>query len=86
MNRLNKSVQINPTFSWTDWELYEGPFSSSTARSLNQHLMDLVNSGNDRRETEDAMHDLMLKLSKSGAYDTEPRDFLERILTEIFGD
>lgn len=87
MNRLNKSVHINPTFAWTDWELYEDAKATNTARLLNELLRDLVNAGCDRDEVERQMLATMESdaFSEVGANDTEPRRFLDRILEEIYG-
>ena len=88
MKRLNKSVRINPQFSWTDWELYDSEGTIRATELLNKLLADLVNAGCDRRETFTAMANTMSSESfrELGAADSEPLRFLEDILDEVYGE
>ena len=86
MKRLNKSVRINPQFSWTDWELYDTEGTIRATELLNKLLADLVNAGCDRNEAYTAMYNTMTSQSFSdlGAADSEPLAFLDRVLDEIY--
>jgi len=85
--RLNKSVHINPTFSWVDWDLYEGVNGTeAVAFRLNQRLAELVNRGEPQDRVVREMYKLMEQNAVNGAFDTEPRILLQRVLEEVFGD
>lgn len=84
MIRLNKSVQIDPRFSWVDWGLYEVPMSVGAANDLNTLLKELVNSGNTQDQVLETMLSKMEDLRGFGASDTEPMQFLEAVLKEIY--
>lgn len=87
MNRLNKSVHINPTFSWVDWDLYEGVNGKeAVAFRMNTRLAELVNRGEPRDRVESEMLKLMDFYSSNGASDSEPVRLLERILDEVYGE
>lgn len=87
MNRLNKSIHINPSFSWVDWDLYEGVNGTpAVAFNLNTRLAELVNRGEPRAHVEREMLALMEFYSSNGAADTEPRRLLAEVLDEVFGD
>ena len=88
MNRLNlvRTVMVNPTFSWTDWELYDMPRVIEVAERLNRRLKMLVNHDLDRDLIEDEMLDEMDKVKEFGALDSDARRFLKNVLDEIFGD
>lgn len=86
MLRLNMTVQINPSFSWLDWELYDMPGAVGAAAKLNKTLKNAVNQGCRRPVLENTMDLTMSELCKFGASDTEARNFLYRVLNEIFGE
>jgi hypothetical protein len=86
VNRLNKSVHINPQFAWTDWELYSGNGAVRAAEKLNTALAEAVNSGNNRDEVRQLMELAMKELDVYGANDTETHWFLKDVLDEVFGD
>ena len=81
---LNKTVEINPTFTWQQWELYDTPDSERIAIELNFMLALMFNAGASRRSIEAKMSERMASYSQFGANDTEPRVFLNRILNHLF--
>jgi hypothetical protein len=86
MNGLNKSVQIDPKFTWRDWQLYDMPDVSIVASDLNMTLKRAVNDGKTKLEVNWIMTKLMSVYRGFGATDSEPMYFLERVLNEIFGE
>lgn len=87
MNRLNKTIHINPLFSWVDWDLYEGVNrTEAVAFRLNTRLAELVNRGEPRKDVEREMLKLMDFYSSNGAADSEPVALLNRVLDEVFGE
>lgn len=86
MNKLGASVKIDPKFTWKEWQLFKMKGSAGVARALNTKLKSLVNSGKySRDDITDQMHTLMSESRKFGAFDSEPRWFLEDILDEVYG-
>jgi hypothetical protein len=60
MGKLNLEVrvQVNPTFSWVDWELYDMPGNVQCAAMLNSALKDVLESATPTStEAELARHD-----------------------------
>ena len=82
---------VNVELTASDWQLYspETPEDASpdrAARALNSALMVfLSNEDLSRDQVRDRMYTVMNTLSKTGAYDTEPRDVLEDILDKVYG-
>ena len=86
MKRLNMTVNVDPTFTADDWQLYtsnEG--SAEAAVELNTALKEAVAKYTERCDVEDAMHTAMGKLRNFGASDSEPRWFLQDILDKLYG-
>lgn len=74
-----------------DWELYTfDDASEATANEcavrLNRKFEELVNAGRTRGEVEQGMMEFMAQPenSEAGAYDSEPRYQLERLLKKVF--
>ena len=55
-----------------------------TADYLNENLQEYINNDYTIEATRMGMHNFMKELSKYGAYDTEPRAFLDMVLEEIY--
>ena len=55
-----------------------------TADYLNENLQEYINDDYTIEATRMGMHNFMKELSKYGAYDTEPRGFLDMVLEEIY--
>lgn len=86
---VKRVIQIHVEFSAEDWDLYSDEshlYASVIAGGLNRQLEEYVNRGEARSEVTRLMHSLMHAMREEGAYDTEPRAFLERILDQIYGD
>lgn len=71
-----------------DWELYESAKSTNAARVLNDLLRDLVNAGCSKDEVRHGVLIVMQhdSFAEVGGADSEPERFLERVLTEIYGE
>jgi hypothetical protein len=88
ISKLGKKVTIDPSLSGDDWQLYtqsRPEECESAAQALNAALGAAVNCGKRRPEVQAAVWAVMAQLSKTGAYDTEPRGVLEDILDDVFG-
>jgi hypothetical protein len=84
---LNKKVivEIDPQFSASDWQLYEG--QEQAAATLNLMLKSMVNVEGPlppMAEVHSKMLEIMRILAESGADDTEPRMFLMDVLDSIY--
>lgn len=90
---INTVVTVEAEFTMHDWELYTSmEASNAVASALNRRLEKEVSKASletscrveriamVRRE----MHQLMSQYRSYGALDTEPVNFLERVLEEIF--
>lgn len=86
MLRLNKTVQINPNFSWIDWGLYDMYGCVGVADALNSALRLSVNDGESRTSVEKHMYSYMELHRRNGADDTEAHEFLSQVLDNIFGE
>ena len=79
---------VTANFSADQWGLYTATFErdeiENIANVLNNVLQDYVNNDYTKTETITGMHNVMLKNKNYGAYDTEPREFLECVLEEIY--
>lgn len=67
-----------------DWELFDG--YETEAEYLNAYFMECVNDGHDRYDTLLKMRELMLRLSYSGATDSEPLNVLEFLIDTVYGE
>lgn len=85
MKNLNKTVSIAPTFSWKEWGLYDWTASVGAANKLNDTMILAVSAGISETGFRREMLKAMAEFANLGALDTEPRDFLERVIEEIFG-
>jgi hypothetical protein len=83
---IKKDVTCN--FSADQWGLLTNAFPrdeiEEVANKLNSQLNDYVNNDYTMKETRDFMFNYLAQWSRYGAYDTEPRMFLEQVLTEIY--
>lgn len=90
LNNLTiKTVRtVTCDFSADQWELFTSTYArgeiQNIADNLNRYLMELVNNGYSRKDSEELMHTKMREFSKWGAYDSEPIRFLERVLDEVY--
>ena len=75
-------------FSADQWGLYTYTFPreeiENIATTLNNNIEEWVNNNFSKEATRRGMYKLMAELSKYGAYDTEPRGFLDMVLEEIY--
>lgn len=87
MNGLNKVVTIDPQFTAKQWGLYErDDLMFDAAYYLNLHLKNYVNLHKmDKSNVRLRMQFEMNQFAEYGAADSEPMQFLEKILAEIFG-
>lgn len=84
---IRKHFECN--FTPDQWELLTNSFDRTVmdkvANELNKCLQYVANDPNMRRSlAEEFMFEEMKKLSKYGAYDSEPRWFLSTVLDEIY--
>lgn len=83
---IKKDITCN--FSADQWGLYTNTFPrdeiEDVANRLNSQLNDYVNNDYTRTETREGMYNFLSKWSQYGAYDTEPRLFLDKVLEEIY--
>lgn len=90
MRNLIIKKQIKCEFTPNQWELLTNTFDDKELRyvtnDLNESLEILYNGGSDKFTTHSTMLDEMKRYKKYGAYDSEPINFLETILNEIYGD
>ncbi len=90
MNNLTIETKrvVTANFSAAEWGLLTVCFPrdeiEGVADRLNNQLNEYVNEGYTMTEVRDGMHHLMLNCKNYGAYDTEPRNFLEQVLEEIY--
>lgn len=86
--KIEKKVVADINFSASQWGLLTFTFDrdiiEGVADQLNRALEDWVNNGYGLKETREGMYELLEQNSKYGAFDTEPRSFLEAVLEEIF--
>ena len=79
---------VSVNFSADQWGLLTYSFHrneiESVANQLNNMLEEYINEDFCQQETRKGMHNLMAELSKYGAIDTEPREFLDQVLAEIY--
>ena len=79
---------IHADFSADQWGLYTNSISrnviEAVATRFNDHLNEYVNGGYTKAQTLEGMHDIMSTYREFGAYDTEPRAFLDVVLEEIY--
>lgn len=87
MNGLNKVVTIDPQFTAKQWGLYErNDLLFDAAYYLNAQLKNCVNLYKmDKSNVRMHMQLQMNQFAEYGAADSEPMQFLEKILAEIFG-
>jgi len=81
---VDRKVNIQASFGPDDWDLYNDENSEEIAHRLNENLEFLVNNGFPANEVESKMLKMMKEFSKYGAYDSEPIDFLNKILKNVF--
>ena len=90
MNNLTIETKrvVTANFSAAEWGLLTVCFPrdeiEEVANKLNQRLNDYANNGYTMKQTRDGMFEFLSKWSKYGAFDTEPRMFLEHVLGEIY--
>jgi hypothetical protein len=87
MNNLTITKHIQCSFSNEDWDLYTIDYpwdTQNVADILNRALEKFVNSGYNKTETIKEMHTLMEKYTEFGTCDSEPMDFLDRVLREVY--
>ena len=85
MQNLDIFVKIDAKFTARDWQLYSSmPEAEHIAKVLNEYLMQCVNNGCDRAQTQQKMHEVMGNYSKCGATDSEPLYFLQCVLSKIY--
>ncbi len=90
MNNLiietRRTVTCN--FSADQWGLLTATFPrdeiEEVANRLNNQLNEYVNNDYTMKETRDFMFNYLAQWSRYGAFDTEPRMFLETVLGEIY--
>jgi hypothetical protein len=84
---LAMKSSIDPTFPAEDWQLFSDKEGVVHAvNDLNATLRACYNSGSSKADTYRAMCSVMHHYSKFGAEDTEPIQFLEDILDDIYGE
>ena len=88
MLKMDKSTTINFLGSTADdWKLYEGsPVRNEVAALLNASIVAAVNAGKPIEDVRYELYGIMDFLKKTGANDSEPRDHLNSILYEVFGE
>jgi hypothetical protein len=83
---IKKDITCN--FSADQWGLYTNSFPrdeiEDVANKLNSQLNDYVNEEYTMTEVRDGMFNYLAKWTRYGAFDTEPRLFLETVLGEIY--
>lgn len=79
---VRKVVEVKA--SADDWGLYYTPEREEVASALNEKFSILVEMGRDRDDVEHYMLKFMEVYASDGAYDTEPRAVLDKILDEVF--
>lgn len=83
---IKKDVTCN--FSADQWGLFTNSFPrdeiEGVANKLNDQLNDYVNNDYSMKETRDGMFNYLAQWTRYGAFDTEPRLFLEQVLGEIY--
>ncbi len=90
MNNLTIVIKkdITCNFSADQWGLLTATFPrdeiEDVANRLNNQLNEYVNDEYTVTEVRNGMHHYMLNCKNYGAYDTEPRNFLEQVLEEIY--
>lgn len=79
---------VTANFSADQWGLYTATFErdeiENIANVLNNVLQDYVNNDYTKAQAMAGMHNVMLKNKNYGAYDSEPRQFLDAVLREIY--
>lgn len=91
MKHLNitRHVSVDPTFSWSEWGLYEEPGCVQAAERLNEYLAELVNEYDNSFEVRTSLLGFIKDKEydkKFGAFDSETLNFIDCVLDEIFGD
>ena len=85
---IKHKVVIRANFSADQWALYTATIDKeevdSCANHLNGWLEYYVNAGMHRKMVEENLHEIMRQYKNHGAYDSEPRGFLEVVLDEIY--
>ena len=89
MRNLTISKQIKCEFTPEDWALLTFTFDDAElrpiAQDLNESLEVLFNGGSDKNFVREMMHKELHRYVKYGAFDTEPRMFLEYVLNHLYG-
>ncbi len=81
-----RTFDIKATFTAHEWSLFtESMDCQYVADCLNEALTDSVNIHSDRSEVEREMGEKLKMYHTHGAFDTEPRIFLDDILDFIYG-
>lgn len=79
---------VTCNFSADQWGLLTSVFPrdriEKVATFLNNRLNDYANEEYTKAETMAGMHDVMYNNKEFGAFDTEPRAFLDMVLDEIY--
>lgn len=87
---IKHKVQISANFSADQWALYTSTIEKEEidlcANHFNRWLEHYVNAGFGRREVEEKMHKIMSEFKNYGAFDSEPRGFLEVVLDKIYAN
>lgn len=86
---VQRALKIEVAFTAHDWDLYEPDalFTAAVVGTLNRQLEACVNAGMTKGQTLATMHALMCNFDEdTGATDSEPVAFLERVLDEIYGE
>lgn len=83
---IKKDITCN--FSADQWGLYTDTFPrdeiEEVANRLNNKLNEYANNDYSMKETRDGMFNYLAQWTRYGAFDTEPRMFLETALGEIY--
>jgi hypothetical protein len=88
MDRLNKTVKINPQLTAQDWNLFsfDKVKSDAGAKALNEELMQAVNFGKPTcKGVGTRMWSKMSQYRSLGATNLEAKRVLVQILIEVFG-
>ena len=82
---LTKVTRFTVNFTADDWDLYNVQGRDAAAAEINSVLAQLLNRGElTRGEVEAEMMSVLYRFAELGAADSEPTNFLMRVLDEAF--
>lgn len=90
MNGFKISKQVKLSLTACGWDLYDSDEPANSHRPamaasyMNECFESWFNSGADRDTVREYVHNVMNIWSDTGAYDTEPRAILEKLLDEVY--